>query len=198
MNYSLFALDIETLSTESNAVILSIGLVPFEAKPIFTLESLRKNSCFVKFNAREQQTIYNRSVSKDTLKWWSEQSKASQAMSLIPSASDMSVIDGLSALTEFYHSRGGTKNSKIYTRGSFDQMITDSLFKAADMKPLAPYYSFRDIRTFIDCLYPKSERGYIKVDTTVCTDYNEDKLVAHDPVEDCLRDIAMMLAGEVD
>jgi hypothetical protein len=198
MNYSLFALDIETLATEANAVILSIGLVPFEAKPFFTVEGLRKNSFFVKFNAREQQTIYNRSVSKDTLKWWSEQSKASQAMSLIPSSSDMSVVDGLSALTEFYHSRGGSKNSKIYTRGSFDQMITDSLFKAADMKPLAPYYGFRDIRTFIEVLYPKSERGYIKVDTTVCTDYNQDKLVAHDPVEDCLRDIAMMLAGEVD
>jgi hypothetical protein len=198
MNYSLFALDIETLATEANAVILSIGLVPFEAKTFFTVEGLRKNSFFVKFNAREQQTIYNRSVSKDTLKWWSEQSKASQAMSLIPSSSDMSVVDGLSALTEFYHSRGGSKNSKIYTRGSFDQMITDSLFKAADMKPLAPYYGFRDIRTFIEVLYPKSERGYIKVDTTVCTDYNEDKLVAHDPVEDCLRDIAMMLAGEVD
>lgn len=195
MNYSLFALDIETLATEANAVILSIGLVPFEAKPIFTLEGLRKNSFFVKFNAREQQTMYNRSVSKDTLKWWSEQSKASQAMSLIPSASDRSVVDGLSALTEFYHSRGGSKNSKIYTRGSFDQMITDSLFKSANMKPLAPYYSFRDIRTAIEILYPKSERGYIEVDCNLCTDYKEDSLVGHDPVDDCLRDIAQLLAG---
>jgi hypothetical protein len=195
MNNISWALDIETLDTASTAVILSIGLVPFEAKTPFTIAELKRKSFFVKFDAKEQTSVYKRSVSKDTLAWWATQPDAAKNMSLIPSLKDMSAEDGLFALQEFFHSRGGTKNSKIYTRGSFDQMITESLCKAVGVKPLVPYYGFRDIRTWVDCMYPKSERGYIAVDKSVCTDYSEEALVSHDPVDDCIRDIAMMLGG---
>jgi hypothetical protein len=52
MNNISWALDIETLDTASTAVILSIGLVPFEAKNPFTIAELRRKSFFVKLDAK--------------------------------------------------------------------------------------------------------------------------------------------------
>ena len=198
MNNLSWALDIETLDTESTALVLSIGLVPFETKIPVSMTELRAKSFFVKFNAHEQKTKYNRSVSKDTLAWWSTQPEAAKVRSLIPSSNDMSAEDGLFALQEYFHSHGGTKNSMIYTRGAFDSMITESLSKAVGVKTLVPYYGFLDIRTFIHCMYPNSKRGYVPVDLTICPDYNEEILIGHCPVDDCVRDICQMLAGQFD
>jgi hypothetical protein len=193
-----WALDIETLDTESTAVILSIGLVPFATKIPLSMQELREKSFFVKFDAVQQQKRYNRTVSKDTLDWWATQPHEAKVKSLIPSANDLSAEDGLFELQAFFHSRGGSRNSLIYTRGNFDSIITESLCKAVGVKPLVPYYGFLDIRTFIHCMYPKSERGYVPIDTKICPDYDETLLVAHEPVDDCVRDICMMLAGQFD
>ena len=198
MNNISWALDIETLDTESSAVVLSIGLVPFETKLPLSMHKLREKSFFVKLNAVEQQSKYKRSVSKDTLDWWAKQPEEAKVRSLYPSSEDLSVEDGLFALQEYFLSHGGTKNSMIYTRGAFDSMITESLCKAAGAKPLVPYYGFLDIRTFIHCMYPKSQRGYVPIDMNICPDYDEKILIGHCPVDDCVRDICQMLAGQFD
>jgi hypothetical protein len=192
-----WVLDIETLGTESNAVILSAALVWFEIKLPFTIEELRSQSCFVKFNSTEQKEA-GRSVSLDTLTWWREQTKEAQMKSLIPKSTDYSVVEGMQVLKDFFDDNGGTKVHALYSRGSFDVSGMDSLMKAFGIKPFLHWANARDVRTFIDCHYPSSGRGYVDVDLNICPDYKTANLVKHDPVDDCLIDVAMMLGGKLE
>lgn len=193
-----WCLDIETLDTESTSTILSIALVYFEIKIPLLISDLRKQSIFIKFDVKEQRKVYGRTVNTDTLSWWAKQTTESQQKSLIPSTSDVCVEDGLFALKEFYAIHGGTQQSFVYTRGSFDTVIVDSLCKRASVKPLTHFSNYRDVRTFIHCMYKNSTAGYIDIDTKLCPDYDASTLVAHDPIDDCIRDICQMMAGKND
>jgi len=191
-----WVLDLETLDTESTSVILSAALVYFEVKLPFTVAELKQQSICVKFDVADQRTNYKRTVSKDTLTWWSKQSRESQIKSLLPSSADLSAEDGLDALADFFHSHGATKNSYIYSRGSFDNIILESLNRAVGNKPLVHFANYRDTRTFISVMYPAAVNNYVEVDKTLCTDYDEAAFVHHDPVSDVIKDICMMLGGK--
>ena len=59
--------DLETMSTKSNAAICSIGAVKFEGKEI-----LDTFYCTINLKTCKDAGMH---VSKDTVKWWSEQNK---------------------------------------------------------------------------------------------------------------------------
>jgi hypothetical protein len=190
-------LDIETLDQESTSVILSIALVYFKTELPVLIRDLRKQSILVKFDVNEQRKKFKRTVSKDTLDWWKKQPTAVQETSLFPSKKDVSVLDGMEMLSDFFSAHGGTKHSYIYSRGSFDAVITDSLIHVAGLKPLIHFSNYRDVRTALDCLYPKtSKNGYVEIDDENCPDFNSSKLIKHNPIDDCCADIGMMLAGK--
>jgi len=62
-------IDMETLDTSPNCVILTIGAVRFDPKGSGVVERLE-----LRPTIEEQTEIYNRSINEDTLRWWSEQS----------------------------------------------------------------------------------------------------------------------------
>ena len=62
-------LDIESLSTDPNCVILSIGVVRFDPKGMGVVEKLT-----LKPTIEDQTEIHNRNINEDTLRWWSTQS----------------------------------------------------------------------------------------------------------------------------
>ena len=193
----IFVMNIKTLDTESTAVLLSVGLVWTELKAQFTIKELYQQSRFVKFSAAEQRSKYNRTMSKDTMDWWATQTKESQGVSLIPSKDDVSVETGIEILRDFYKANGGTKSDYVYSRGTLDSTVVASLCKRADIPQLFHYGQTRDVRTFIDVMYPNAKNGNVSVDKSICIDYNESTIILHNPVDDCVKDISMMMGGTV-
>ena len=64
-------IDIESLNTTPDCVILSIGAVRFDPRGQGVVEKLE-----LKPTVEDQTEIYNRSINEDTLRWWSEQNPA--------------------------------------------------------------------------------------------------------------------------
>ena len=195
MTSKTWVLDIETLGTESNAVILSVALVYFGPTIPLYINEVRKNSILLKLNVEQQIRELKRTTNKDTMDWWAKQDKATQLASLIPRDDDLSPADAMEKLLDFFHSHGGTKNSTIFSRGAFDAIIIESMNRALGNKPLVHYSNYRDIRTFIECMYPESKGGYVAVDKQICPDYDESNMAKHNPLDDCLIDIAQMMGG---
>lgn len=184
-----FVIDIETMGLESNAIVLSAAAVYFSLDEAVSYDDLIKRSCFVKFDAREQ-AHGKRSVTKSTLDWWKEQDEEVQGFSIKPFATDLSMKVGLSILRNYIEEHSD-KNSWYWTRGSFDQMVLESLCRTANVEPLYKYNMNMCIRTAIRCLKETSDpRGY-------CTIPNFDKAVVakHNPIHDVCYDALQLIAG---
>ena len=65
--------DLETLSTDPRAVVLSLGAV------VFTHEDI-VHTLYAELDVREQIESYHRHVSADTLQWWMKQSHAARTV----------------------------------------------------------------------------------------------------------------------
>ena len=66
-------IDLETLSTDPRAVVLSLGAVVFNHEDIH-------NTLYLELDIREQMEVYKRHVSADTLAWWMKQSSAARTV----------------------------------------------------------------------------------------------------------------------
>lgn len=189
----MFGLDFETFGTDGSSIIVSAGLVYYDDTRPLTYAGLLADSIYVKFNVAEQKAA-GRLIDKDTLTWWQKQSKEARR-GIMPSATDLSMIDGLSALSTFYFSKPDAKKSIVFTRGGIDKVWLDSLCKSANVEQFMPYYNFRDVRTFLDCFYSSGGRGSAKVDLSKCPDFNMSNVVLHSPCADAAKDLCMILAG---
>jgi len=183
----MLVFDVETLSTESTCVILSAAMVYFDENS--TYESILENSLFVKFDAKEQISKYNRTVSKSTLEWWSKQCDFAKNTSLVPTKNDVPAIEGIERFRE-YLKVDPSPNKIIWARGSLDQMAIDSLCNAVGVNPIVRYNAWRDVRTGIDILATTSENGYCQVNLP---GFTIQKVIKHDPVHDCAYDAVMLL-----
>lgn len=185
----MFLLDIETLSTESTAVVLNAAMVYFEDG--MTYENLIESSIFVKFLAKEQIQQYKRHICKDTLEWWSKQSDEIRNNNFNPSQNDVTAAEGILQLKEYMNiSREKTKI--IFTRGALDPMCLESLCKSIGVKPLAPYYNFMDVRTALNLMKSTTVRGYCDVEGFDMAAAKKNK---HDPIIDVCLDAMQILYG---
>lgn len=192
---AFFCYDIETLSKESTAVILSAAITHFTFNQTSDSDlddeyaNLVENSVFVKFDAKDQTENYKRIVSKDTLEWWSKQGEFVWKLSFNPSKNDVSAKDGIDILKSYIkrHSVPGEDNI-IWVRGSLDQMATDSLCTALGVDPIEGFWNFRDIRTAIDILAETSKRGYCQLSKP----FDRDLVVKHHPCHDIALDVLML------
>lgn len=188
----MFALDIETLATESTAVILSAAVIHFDYNEDFSYTDLLNRAVFVKFKVKEQVQTYDRIIETSTLSWWEKQGEVQKKKSFYPASDDLSVVDGYAILKEYFEKHSPKNDGAIWIRGSLDQVCIDSLAKAAKIPELAYFNRYRDARTAIDLLKDTSNgTGY-------CTVPNFDKevVIKHDPVHDCAYDIMMIRYGE--
>lgn len=183
----MLVFDIETLDTESTAVVLSASIVYFEEND--TWESLLEKALFVKFNAKEQIDKYKRTVSKSTLKWWNEQSDEAKRVSFTPSKLDIGAEEGIDKIKRYLANEPA--NTKIiWTRGSLDSMVFESLTNAVGTAPLIRYNQYRDIRTGIDILASDSANGYCDVGLP---GFDVSKVQKHNPIHDICYDALMLL-----
>lgn len=133
-------IDIESLDTSPNCVILTIGAVLFNPKGMGILERLE-----LRPTIEEQTERYNRVINDVTLSWWSEQSKEAQEEAL-GDHGRVAFKDCMEKLYKFCWNRRA-----IWSNGaSFDVVAMESAWRNLDMRIPWPYYSVRDTRTLYE------------------------------------------------
>lgn len=137
-------IDLESLDTGPNAVILTIGAVSFNPKSMGIVERLE-----LRPTIEDQTETHSRIINDDTLRWWSEQS---------PDAIEEAFGDGgrssfnecMEALYKFCWNRRA-----VWSNGAgFDVVACESAFKQTLTErpnPIPwPYYTVRDTRTLYE------------------------------------------------
>lgn len=114
-------LDLETMSTESNACVCSIGAVKFAVGEGFIDEF------YVTVDAKDCKRL-GLHFSQDTLRWWSQQNPEALKMLL---QDNLPLHDALVNFTAWF----GPKSLKTWGHGSaFDCVILRNAYKAAGLK----------------------------------------------------------------
>lgn len=139
-------IDLETLSTRSNAVILSIGATKFDLTGI-------KDRFYVNVDAESCKKL-NMHVSKATLEWWGKQSK--EAIAHL-SKNKKSIQEALSLFDKWF----GMKSMPIWSNGaSFDLVVMDNAYQVAKNEPTPWKYwderCYRTVKALFD-LVPEAE-----------------------------------------
>lgn len=191
MKYEHFCLDVETTDIESSAIVLSAAIVGFNLTEDdnFTYEDLVERTLYVKFDAKEQKAA-GRSVSRETMAWWDKQGEDIKRMCFFPSKKDMSAEEGMGAINS-YLKANGTQDYFVWTRGSLDQMLFESLSRTFEVEKVFHYNSFCDIRTALRCLKQTTNRqGYCNI-----PNFDLDKISKHNPIDDIALDVLMLKYG---
>ena len=157
----MFTLNIQTLSLQSDAVVLSLAITKFydNYNYDFTTDEpckeLVKNTRFIKFNVKEQVKKYHRSVSDDTITFWKNQPKDIMNFSFVPSSNDYLLEDGLNHIKTFIESFPKEEKT-CFIRGAFGQVVFINLCNMANV-PL--YFNYMETKTAITCLKNVSHKG---------------------------------------
>jgi hypothetical protein len=160
-------IDIETLSTRPDALVLSVAAVAFTPYKVST-----PISCEIVFEGRTQS---HRHIDFDTVCWWQNQSReASEHWT--NKKPKTPTIDGLKTLTSFINSTK-TSNTILWACSpSFDQVILEDLYRSFNLPiPWSPF-RWNDVRTLKN-LFPN---------------YPTKDGVKHTPLEDCLSQILIV------
>lgn len=133
-------IDIESLDTSPNCVILTIGAVRFDPKGMGVVEKLE-----LRPTIDEQTEKYNRVINEDTLRWWSEQSPEALEEAL-GDRGRISFRECMETLYKFCWNRRA-----IWSNGAgFDIVAMESAWRNLDMRIPWPYYTVRDTRTLYE------------------------------------------------
>ena len=122
-------LDIETLGTNADAVVLSVGIVAVDSTEDYEYETLIDDGFYVTLDVKSQVNS-GRKIDKDTLGWWGQQ--GDEAMKVLsPSDSDIHWNKLLPSIFEYFEKVGANpKDILVYSRGShFDFGILHDLFR---------------------------------------------------------------------
>lgn len=125
-------LDLETLATSPDAVILSIGAAAFD--PHLGITSLYHSI----LDIAEQKT---RAISASTVMWWMDKDDAARA---IFKQEKETVPDALGGFTKFVGTSSvGAKEVQMWGNGSdFDNVLLTNLYHWADMDSFLPWSPF--------------------------------------------------------
>lgn len=189
----MFLFDIETLDTESTAVVLSMGLTHVTDETT-DYQKMLDNSLFLKLQTKDQINK-GRTISKDTLEgFWDKQVEIVKETSLYPKPTDLTVEESMVIFKQWLNDQGFTRNDCLYTRGSLDSSCLLSLCKAFDLEVPIRYNKFYDVRTLVDFIYDETAKdGYVDV---VHETFNPSMVIKHHPVHDCAYDGMMLIYGK--
>lgn len=143
-------IDIESLDTGPQCVILTIGAVLFDPKGQGIIEKLELRPTI------EEQTELGRTINDDTLRWWGEQSEAAQEEALgdrdrVPFAECMDILYKFCWLHN---------NGNVWSNGaSFDVVVMESAWKQLGKLPPWNFWKIRDTRTIYDITGVKLKDG---------------------------------------
>jgi hypothetical protein len=136
-------IDLETLSTSTNASILTIGAVKFDP-----FNNDIDNSTCEKFYLKvdlDSCDALGLDVSEDTLEWWSKQSKEAQEEAF----STDNRIHIREAFNQLYKFCWGAK--RVWSHGAaFDIVICENVFRKLNKAVPWNFWEVRDTRTLFD------------------------------------------------
>lgn len=169
-------LDIETLGTGSNSLVLSIGAVEFNLAG----DTFRQFQ--ITLPVLEQIINPTVELDMDTIKWWKTQSEEAKK-SLLNKKPSKTVKEGLIAFYDFIKT---FENPVIWGNGcTFDNVIMRNLFKSFNLHFPTPYYADMDVRTIVQLAdYEKVNKLTGKFTGT-----------KHDAIADCLHQVKLVSNG---
>ena len=138
-------IDIETLSTSTNAVIVSIGAVPFN----FETEEVYRDSEFYTNVSAASCMKSGLDVNASTVVWWMEQPDEVRLPVFGREARPgKTLYSALLHLSEWYADVGA---DTVWARGSdFDIAILRTAYDAVNLDPPWDFWKVRDLRTLED------------------------------------------------
>lgn len=132
-------LDLETFSTDVNAVVVSISAVEFDYE---TGEIGREFEMGLNIN---EQTANGGVIDGDTVMWWLEQSDEARAKLL--NVISCPIID---VLKEFNTFCTEVAPERLWGNGStFDNVILRQLYKRCKVDFVVPFWADADVRTIV-------------------------------------------------
>lgn len=136
-------IDCETLSTSTNATILSIGAVKFDLYG----DEINNPQCdkfYCKINIESCNDL-NLDIDDSTIEWWAKQSKEAQEEAF----NSEGRIDVQDAFNQLYHFCWGCNS--VWSNGSgFDLKICENIFRKIGRATPWQYWQERDCRTIYD------------------------------------------------
>ena len=175
------SLDIETLSTHKNAVVLSIGACTV------SLDKDERRKDFYCMLDVQSQIDAGRHVSFSTLAWWMRQDDAAKAVVFRDDIEKLPVTRALTALRTWLVSLG---NVPVWTKGpAFDGAILESLAEDFKQPPSWAYRNHRDLRVI-------EEAAAMSKDDSVYESYHDavssarKNRVAHNALDDAIMQAA--------
>lgn len=192
-------LDIETLSTKPNAVVLSLACVPFQFEVTRSFDEYIKRGFYVKLEVESQFKV-GRRAQKETVDWWLMQSAEARLVTK-PSDEDVDTRAALAMFSDYVkHIRendGFDNDCFVWSRGSnFDFPIMESLHDSYQLHPPYSTLSIRDLRTMFDVL-TGGTRGQYNPRRGTPRNFLEHNAL-HDVCMDAIRcnDIFEVMTGE--
>lgn len=144
-------IDIESLDTNPDCVILTIGAVLFDPKSNGVIEKLELRPTV------EDQVALGRTINDDTLRWWGEQSAEAQEEAL----GDRDRVSFAECMETLYKWCWRFNNGCAWSNGaSFDLVVMESAWRQLG-KPIPPwqFWKIRDTRTLYDITGVKLKDG---------------------------------------
>lgn len=133
-------IDKETLHTDPNAVILTIGVVLFDPCGTGIHEKLE-----LRPTIDEQTDIYNRAISDSTLDWWATQSEEAREEAL-GDKDRIPYREAMERLAKFCWNKHA-----VWSNGAtFDIILAENAFRELDIKVPWSFWNIRDCRTIYD------------------------------------------------
>ncbi len=157
----MFILGCETLGLESNAVVLSAGLLHIEFGENYDFVDLINQVVFVKFNVREQVETYKRNVEKGTVIYWKSLPKEIREHACIPSDKDYSVQNGLNVLKNYANNY---PDDMVLSRGLLSKMWMESLCRSSNISNLFKHNQYAETGTMINCIKDTGKTGFCDID----------------------------------
>jgi len=172
-------IDIEALGSDPESIILTIGAQIFDPSVFGWYEKPQYDAVsqtnylpymYVKVDVDTQESEFNRTLSEDTMNWWSRQSQDAFDEAFDPD----NRVSLPAALTEL--SKLVMHCKHIWTKGpTYDITILEHAYRSAKIKVPWKFWAIRDART----LY------------SLCPQLN-DKLNGHIALDDCRNQIVLL------
>lgn len=134
-------IDLETLGTDTDSVILSIGLCKFSLDDLL----IHENSLEL-FPSVESQIGHGRFMDFNTIQWWMKQNKEAQERTF--QSGRVSVENALHSIAGYIKDDANTEHVVWGNGSSFDISMLEHLFKMYNIKVPWRYSNVNDFRTF--------------------------------------------------
>lgn len=170
--------DIETLALDADALVLSIGVIPFDCVgkdgPWF-------GESFLAVPNLTEQIMMGRTIETSTQTWWGDPEREAASLHWRAPPKQLTVRSALAELSGFIRE---AEAPRVWANGAvFDIGILNSLYAQCGMKVPWKYNAVRDARTLYDVLPKHPDRNW-------CNPEKDGPL--HHPVVDCRVQIIRM------